>query len=275
MVNRLSADKQAAILSALVEGTSIRSVERMTSVHRDTITRLLVRAGDTSMEVMDVLMRDLPSERIEVDEMWCYVGKKQAQVRDTDNPLEVGDMWTWVALDPDLKIVPTYHVGKRTSADAKTFMRDLSWRLKNRVQLNSDALGFYVAAVEEAFRGRIDYATVIKSYESAHMGSGRYSPPRKVAAVKKAVISGDPDLDVASTSLVERQNLTMRMHMRRMTRLTNAFSKKRANLEAAVALHFAWYNFVRPHKTLKTTPAIAAGITNRRWTMADLVGLSR
>ncbi len=272
-MNRLKAEKQESVLCALVEGTSIRSVERMTGVHRDTITRLMLRAGRTSREVMDVLMRDLKCEHIEVDEIWTYVGKKEAQVRPDDDPLETGDSWCWVALDPETNIVPTFHVGKRTRRDADWFMRDLSWRLANRIQLSADGLSHYVTAVEASFGGQVDFATIVKSYES-EQSSGRYSPPRRVVAADKHIIVGDSDLARTSTSLVERSHLTLRMQQRRFTRLTNAFSKKRENLEAAVALHFAWYNFVRPHRTLRTTPAIAAGVTTRQWTMADLVGLA-
>ena len=273
-MNRLKPEKQVMVLSALTEGMSIRSVERLTGVHRDTIMRLTVRVGRTCREVQDVLMRDLPCERIEVDEAWCFVGKKEAQVKPEDNPAEVGDAWIWVALDPSSKIVPTFRVGKRFREDADAFMRDLSWRMRNRVQLSSDGLPHYVAAVEAGFHGRVDWATIVKSYESEQMGSGRYSPPRRVVAVDKERRVGQPNFDRVSTSLVERQHLTMRMHMRRLTRLTNGFSKKRAHLEAAVALHFGWYNLIRPHRTLGTTPALAAGVTTHPWSFEDLVRLS-
>ena len=273
-MNRLKPEKQAAVLTALTEGCSVRSVERMTGVHRGTITRLVLRVGQTSREVMDVLMRDLLCRRIEVDEVWCYVGKKEAQVTAADDPAEVGDFWTWVALDPETKIVPSFHIGKRTTGDSQAFMRDLAWRLQNRVQLSADGLPHYREAVEVAFRGRVDFGSIVKSYESEQRGSGRYSPPRKVVAVDKSAVIGNPNPDLISTSLVERQHLTMRMQMRRLTRLTSGFSKKRENLEAAVALHFCWYNFVRSHRTLGTTPAIAAGVTNRRWAIADLVALA-
>ncbi len=274
-MNKLRPEVQERVLGALVEGNSVRSVERMTGVHRDTIGRLLLRVGQTSREVLDVLMRDLSCQRVEVDEIWTFVGKKEGQVGNADNPAEVGDFWTWVAMDSETKIVPTYRIGKRTREDAHAFLYDLSWRLANRVQLSTDGLPHYVAAVEAAFGGNVDYATIVKTYETEQRGSGRYSPPREVKDVDKKAIQGNPDMDLVCTSYVERNNLTMRMQMRRFTRLTNGFSKKREGLEAAVALHFAWYNFVRPHRSLKTTPAIAAGVTNRRWTMADLVGLSR
>lgn len=273
-MNKLRPEIQERVLGALVEGNSVRSVERMTGVHRDTIGRLLLRVGQTSREVLDVLMRDLPCQRVEVDEIWCFVGKKEGQVGDADDPAEVGDFWTWVAMDSDTKIVPAYRIGKRTREDAHAFLHDLSWRLANRVQLSTDGLPHYVQAVEAAFGRNVDYATIVKWYETEQRGSGRYSPPREIKEVDKKAIQGNPDMDLVCTSYVERNNLTMRMQMRRFTRLTNGFSKKRESLEAAVALHFAWYNFVRPHRSLKTTPAIAAGVTNRRWAMADLVELT-
>ena len=273
-MNRLKPEKQAMVLSALVEGTSIRSIERMTGVHRDTIMRLMVRVGQTCREVQDVLMRDLPCKRIEMDEIWCYVGKKEGVVSQDDDPSEVGDFWTWVALDPDTKIVPAYHIGKRTRVDADRFTREVARRLANRVQLSTDGLSHYITAVERAFGGQVDYAMIVKSFKTEQRGSGRYSPPREVRSVDKTAIVGKPDWDLVSTSGVERQNLTMRMQMRRFTRLTNGFSKKRANLEAAVALHFGWYNFIRQHRSLGTTPAVAAGVSQRAWTMGDLVELA-
>lgn len=263
-------ERQATAISALVEGNSIRSTERMTGIHRDTIMRLLVQVGDGCAALMDKEMRDLPSERIQVDEIWAYVGKKQRHVTANDNRAEVGDMWTFVALDPDTKLVPTYRVGKRTRTEAQAFMLDLSERLANRVQLSSDALRTYIDAVEEAFGADVDYGQAVKFYEAEPIGPGRYSPP-KVARQEKTVIAGNPDQRHISTSLVERQNLTMRMSMRRFTRLTNAFSKKVENLRAAVSLHFAHYNYVRVHKTLRVTPAMAAGVSDRLWSLEELV----
>lgn len=269
-MNRLSIDRQATAISALVEGNSIRSVERMTGIHRDTIMRLLVQVGDGCAALMDDEMRNLQSERIQVDEIWAYVGKKQRHVTSNDNKARVGDMWTFVALDPDTKLVPSYRVGKRTRVEAMAFMHDLSGRLANRVQISSDALRTYIDAVEEAFGADVDYGQAVKFYEAEPVGPGRYSPP-KVTYQEKTVIAGNPDQRHISTSLVERQNLTMRMSMRRFTRLTNAFSKKVENLRAAVSLHFAHYNYVRVHKTLRVTPAMAAGVSNRLWSMEELV----
>lgn len=257
-INRVSLARRTQIINALVEGNSIRSTERMTDTRRDTICRLLVEVGEGCAKIMDERMRGLPSCRIQVDEIWAYVGKKQMHLKLGEDRSRLGDMWTFVALDPDTKLVPAYHVGKRTRPHAVAFMTDLSERLANRVQLSSDALNSYADAVEQAFGIGVDYGQVVKFYEAEPIGPGRYSPP-KVIASEKTVIVGHPDQNHISTSLVERQNLTMRMSMRRFTRLTNAFSKKVENLQAAVVLHFAHYNFVRLHKTLRTTSADGSG----------------
>jgi IS1 family transposase len=268
-MNRLKPEKQVAILSALVEGNSIRSTERMTSVHRDTIMRLSVRVGNACEKLLDEKMRDLPCRHVEVDEIWCYVGKKQRHVADWYESWYRGNFWTWVAIDADTKLVPTYRVSKRDTDSARIFIADLASRMANRIQLSSDRLPAYVHAVAEAFGPDVDYGRIVKSYEAEPLGPGRYSPP-KVTKVDRDVVFGNPQRKI-STSYVERQNLTMRMNMRRFTRLTNGFSKKLENLEAAVALHFAHYNFIRTHKTLRTTPALAAGITDHRWTFEELI----
>ena len=208
--------------------------------------------------------------RVQVDEIWSYIGKKQRHVTADDNKARVGDQWTFVAIDADTKLVPVYLVGKRSKPNAIAFMTDLSERLANRVQLSSDALNSYVDAVEQAFGADVDYGQAVKFYEAEPIGPGRYSPP-KVVRAERTAIAGSPDPRHISTSLVERQNLTMRMSMRRFTRLTNGFSKKVENHRAAVALHFAHYNFVRLHRTLRTTPAMAAGVSARLWTLAELV----
>jgi IS1 family transposase len=191
---------------------------------------------------------------------------------DEDDPERVGDQWTFVALDADTKLIPTYRVGKRDLRTASAFLNDLAGRLVNRVQLSSDALRAYVDATEQAFGAEVDYGQIVKFYEAEPIGPGRYGPPR-VTSVERSVIMGEPDYTHISTSYVERQNLTMRMSMRRFTRLTNAFSKKVENLRAAVALHFAHYNFVRIHSSLRMTPAMAAGVTGHLWTMTGLAAL--
>lgn len=269
-MNKLKSEKKEAVMAALVEGNSVRSTERMTGVHRDTILRLLVRVGSGCERLLDETMRDLPCERIQVDEIWSYVGKKQRHLTHRDNPLETGDVWTFVALDADTKVVPCYRVGKRTAPHARAFLSDLSGRLTNRVQLSSDALNAYVEASEAAFGNRVDYGQIVKSYEAEPIGPGRYSPPHVVSA-DRFPMSGNPDWKHISTSYIERQNLTMRMSMRRFTRLTNAFSKKLDNLKAAVAVHFAHYNLVRIHRSLRVTPAMAAGVTDRLWSIGELL----
>ena len=269
-MNNLKAEKQEAAIAALVEGNSIRSTERMTGVHRDTIMRLLVSAGESCEALLNDKMRNLPCRRIQVDEIWSFVQKKQRHLNAWDDHSRVGDQYTFVALDPETKLVPSYRVGKRDLQNAVAFLDDLWGRLTNRIQLSSDALAVYVDAAEQAFGIDIDYGQIVKSYEAEPVGPGRYSPPNVVSATRTP-IKGDPDVAHISTSLVERQNLTMRMSMRRFTRLTNAFSKKLENLKAAVALHFAHYNFVRIHSTIRCTPAMEAGVTDRLWTISDLL----
>lgn len=269
-MNRLSLARRTQIIGALVEGNSIRSTERMTETHRDTIMRLMVQVGTGCAKLLDAEMRNLSCRRIQVDEIWSYVGKKQRNVSAEDNRNAVGDQWTFVAIDPDTKLIPAYRVGKRTKPHAIAFMGDLSERLANRVQISSDALNSYVDAVEQAFGADVDYGQAVKFYEAEPIGPGRYSPP-KVVRAERTPIAGAPDLAHISTSIVERQNLTMRMSMRRFTRLTNGFSKKVENHRAAVALHFAHYNLVRLHKTLRVSPAMAAGVSSRLWTMCELV----
>jgi len=273
MANVLNKDKQILVISALAEGTSIRSIERITGVHRDTIMRLGIRVGQGCARFMDRRMRDLSCRRIQVDELWGFIGKKQKHVRLSDDPNEVGDVWTFCAIDSDTKLVPCFKVGKRDSDTANAFVADLAGRLKNRVQLSSDALVAYVNAVEQAFGTDVDYGQIVKSYatgDEAYTPERKYSPPEFVA-VSKYVVAGSPNLTHASTSHIERLNATTRLHMKRLNRLTLAFSKKRENFEAAVALHFSAYNFVRRHATLRITPAMAAGIERDFWSFGDLV----
>jgi IS1 family transposase len=269
-MNRLSLARRAQVIHCLVEGNSIRSTERMTDTHRDTIMRLMVEVGTGCAALHNEQMRNLDCRRIQCDEIWSYVGKKQMHLARGDDRRRLGDQWTFVAIDADTKLVPAYHVGKRTREHAVAFMTDLSERLSNRVQISSDALHSYVDAVERAFGADVDYGQIVKFYDAEPIGPGRYAPPR-VTGAERTVIAGNPDQAHISTSHVERQNLTMRMSMRRFTRLTNAFSKKLENLQAAVALHFAHYNLVRLHKTLRVTPAIAAGVADRLWSIEELV----
>jgi IS1 family transposase len=265
-MNRLNFDKRLQAIHCLVEGNSIRSTERLVGVHRDTIMRLMVDVGEACERMMRERLRGLECRRVQVDEIWTFVGKKQKQLADEDDRSRLGDQWTFVAIDADTKLVPTYLVGKRDLPTATAFLTDLSERLA----LPSDALEAYTEATETAFGADADYGQLIKMYEPTPVGPGRYSPPEVVEA-RKIVVKGGPDQDRISTSYVERQNLTMRTSMRRFTRLTNAFSKKVENLKAAVALHFAHYNFVRVHSTLRMTPAMAAGVTPSLWTLGDLM----
>lgn len=270
MANNLPVSKQIAVLSSLTEGVSVRATSRLTDVSQPTILSLLVRAGEGCAKLHDSLMQNLPCERLECDEIWSFIGKKQKNVREDEDPAEVGDAWVFVAIDADTKLVPSYLVGKRTAEDTGKFINDLKARLSKRVQLSTDGLSVYVDAIDNAFGCDVDYAMIVKSYESEPAGAGRYSPP-KVTSTEKTIIMGSPDEDLISTSYVERGNLTMRMQMRRFTRLTNAFSKKPRNHAAAVSLHFAAYNLCRVHQTLRVTPAMEAGITDHVWTMNELL----
>lgn len=269
MANVLNTDKQIQVIAALAEGSSIRAIERMTGIHRDTIMRLGVKVGQGCSALMDSSMRDLPCTRLEMDEIWGFIGKKQPHVRPGDDP-QLGNVWTWCVIDADTKLVPTFKVGDRSKSAAHTFVRDVASRMKNRVQISTDGLGDYVSAIEESFGADADYGQIIKTYGTEATDERRYSPPECIS-VEKKVVAGCPDVDLISTSYVERLNATTRLHMRRLTRLTLALSKKRENFEAAVGLHFAYYNFVRRHNTLRCTPAMAAGVTSGFWSVGDLV----
>jgi transposase-like protein/IS1 family transposase len=269
---RLPMEKAESILKLLVEGMSLRSIERVTGVHRDTIMRLLLLAGERSQQLMDAKMRNLSARYLQVDEIWCYVGKKRRNVRSGDSP-ELGDQWVYVAIDAETKLVPSFRIGKRVRTDTWAFLWDLNQRIANRVQLTTDGLNHYTVTVPECFGTDVDFAQLTKmfgDYGQFDTPDARYSPPR-ISGVISKVRQGDPDPDQISTSFVERQNLTMRMQMRRFTRLTNAFSKKLSHLKAAVALHFAHYNLCRIHGSLRVTPAMEAGITDRQWNLTDLL----
>ena len=271
MANILSKEKQKIVIGALAEGSSIRSIERMTGINRNTIMNLGVRVGKACERIMDEQMRGLACSQIQCDEIWGFVGKKQKNLRPSDNRYALGDVWTFVAVDAESRMVPTYFAGKRDAYSANCFVSDLASRLDSeRVQVSTDALVAYQDAIERGFGCDADYGQIVKTFQLSELDQRRYSPP-EILKVTRTAISGNPDLKSISTSYVERQNLTMRMHMRRLTRLTNAFSKKLENFKAAVALHFAYYNFVRIHKTLRMTPAMAGGVTNTIWSVADLV----
>lgn len=269
-MNTLKIEKKEAAITALVEGVSIRSTERMTGIHRDTIMRLMIRTGENCAKIHEHYMQNLKCKRVEVDEAWSFVGKKQRHITEGDNILEVGDQWVWTAIDADSKIIPSYKVGKRTAEIGDAFIADLAGRLDNRVQLSSDALSSYIESVEKAFGKDVDYGQIVKSYEAEPMGAGRYSPPHVVSAERQKIM-GNPNTRHISTSYIERANLTLRMQSRRFTRLTNAFSKKLDNLKAAVDLYVTHYNFVRVHGSLRMTPAMAAGVTDHIWSVRDLI----
>jgi len=270
MANVLNTDKQIAIIAALAEGSSIRSIERMTGVHRDTIMRLGVRIGQGCKALMDFKLVNLPCTVLEMDEIWGFIGKKERNVKPEDGN-EVGSVWTFCAIDADTKLVPAFRVGERDAATANAFLKDVAGRMRNRVQISTDGLAAYENAIDAAFGADADYGQIIKTYGSITTEDNRrYSAPEFVSCEKK-VIAGRPDYDLISTSYIERLNATTRLHMRRLTRLTLAFSKKRENFEAAVALHFAYYNFVKRHNTLRCTPAMAAGVEPTFWSVGDLV----
>jgi IS1 family transposase len=265
MANVLKPAKQEAVIRALLEGSSVRSTERMTGVHRDTILRLMVGLGEGCARLLDREMHDLDCEFIQVDEIWSFIAKKQRHVTADDDIERVGDCWVYVAIDADTKLIPSYLVGKRDSVSTDQFIGDLASRLKNRVQISSDAYADYVGTIAQQF-GPVDYGQIVKTYEAEALGPGRYSPP-KVIAIKRTPILGNPIDEDIGTSFVERQNLTMRMQIRRFTRLTNGFSKKPENHRAAISLWFAYYNFARQHQTLRVSPAMAAGLTKHLWSV--------
>jgi len=274
-MNKLTNEKRVAVVRALVEGNSIRSTVRMTGVAKNTVVKLLADLGKVCGDYQDKTLRNITSKRVQCDEIWSFCYAKQKNVpKDKQGVFGYGDVWTWTAIDPETKLVVSYFIGQRDIECATLFMADLKSRLANRVQLTTDGLKKYLVAVDKTFGDDIDYAMLRKVYGKDFPGGtpGRYSPAICIGA-KKTKKRGQPDSEHISTSMVERQNLTMRMSMRRFTRLTNAFSKKIENLEYAVALHFFYYNFVRVHQTLKTTPAVAAAVTDKIWTVEDMIGL--
>lgn len=272
-MNKLNRQKRTQVIAALVEGNSIRSTVRMTGVAKNTVVKLLADVGAVCTEYHNKHVRNLGCKRIQCDEIWSFCYAKQANVPDDKKGLfGFGDVWTWTAIDSDSKLVASWFIGLRNAEHAKHFMHDLADRLSHKVQLTTDGLKAYLEAVDSAFGADIDYAMLVKLYGKEKAGAGRYSPPACIGAKKRQVL-GKPDKQHVSTSYVERQNLTMRISMRRFTRLTNGFSKKVENLEHAVALHFMYYNFVRIHRSLKVTPAMAAGVTGKLWNIEDIVKL--
>jgi IS1 family transposase len=274
-MNKLSTAERVRVVAALVEGMSIRATVRMTGVAKNTIVKLLADLGDVCKKYHDEHVRNLKTKRVQSDEIWSFVGSKQKNIpADKQKEFGRGDVWTWTAIDADSKLIICWHVGRRDIPHAKEFMFDLAERLAERIQLTTDGLRSYPDAVYRAFGNDIDYTMLIKLYGPSgdRSGAAKYSPPECIG-VKHEPICGTPEPKHISTSYVERQNLTMRMSMRRFTRLTNAFSKKVGNLRHNLALHFMHYNFCRVHQTLRVTPAMEAGLANHVWELEELVAL--
>jgi len=272
-MNKLHNEKRAQVLQMMAEGLALRAITRLTGISRTTLQKLLEDAGQAFSEYQDRVLMNLPCKRVQVDEAWAFCYAKQKNIPTAKKaPEGAGDIWTWVGLDADSKLAVSWYVGDRDSEAAEIFINDLAKRLANRVQLTSDGHRPYLQAIEGAFGADIDYAMLVKVYGEAPEGQRRYSPAVCTGAHKHR-IEGKPDPKHVSTSFVERQNLSMRMGNRRMTRLTNAFSKKAENHAHMMAIYFMHYNFVRIHQTLKVTPAMAAGVTKRLWEMGDIVGV--
>ena len=272
-MNRLTPEKRAQILHLLCEGMSMRAITRLTGASKNTVAKLLAEVGRACAEYHDEHVRGVKAKRVQVDEIWSFTYAKQKNVPTAKAaPDGAGDTWTWTAIDADSKLVISWFVGGRDAYCADAFIQDLAGRLANRIQLTSDGHRSYLEAVEGAFGADVDYAMLQKIYGTPAEGQKRYSPPECIGMTTN-VIEGEPDPKHISTSYVERQNLTMRMHMRRFTRLTNAFSKKVEAHANAVALHFMFYNFCRIHKTLRMSPAMAAGVTKTLWDVGDIVAV--
>ena len=270
-MNKFLLAKRTQILAMLCEASSMRSISRVADVSINTVSKLLVEAGEACLAIHDETVRNVKASRVQCDEIWSFCHAKQKNVATAKAaPEGAGDVWTWTALDADTKLIVSFYVGDRSGESAMVLMDDLRTRLANRVQLTTDGHKAYLEAVEGAFGSDVDFAQLIKLYGPTITAPGRYSPAECVGAKKQRVM-GSPDIAHVSTSYVGRQNLTMRMSMRRFTRLTNAFSKKLDNHIHALALYFAFYNFCSIHKTLRVTPAMAAGITDRLWSLEDIV----
>ncbi|MFB9981197.1 IS1 family transposase [Mesorhizobium kowhaii] len=273
-MNKLPREKRIQILHLLVEGNSLRAAARITDTAFNTVAKLFVDAGRACLAYQDEALRDLPCKRVQLDEIWSFVYAKQKNVAAAKAaPDEAGDVWTWVAIDADTKLVPSWRIGDRSGMTAISFVDDLASRLRNRVQITTDGHRAYLEAIEGSFGADVDYAVLHKVYgATSESAKGRYSPAECIG-IEKHRIEGNPDIAHVSTSYVERQNLTMRMSMRRFTRLTNAFSKKVENHALSVALHYMHYNFARIHKTLRVSPAMAAGVTEKLWSVADIADM--
>jgi IS1 family transposase len=272
-MNRLTQEKQRQVIAALVEGNSIRATVRMTGVAKNTIVKLLADVGKACADYQDKVFHDLTCKRIECDEIWSFCYAKQKNVpEEKQDQFGYGDVWTFTAICAETKLVPSWHLGRRDTENATVFMKDLASRLKHRVQLTTDGHAMYLDAVDDSFGTDIDFSQLIKIYGIPEETGKRYSPAQCLGT-EKITVMGKPDKKYVSTSYVERQNLNMRMSMRRFTRLTNAFSKKVENLGHAVALHFMYYNFCRIHQTLRCSPAMAAGVTDRLWDVEDIISL--
>lgn len=273
-MNKLTIEERAKILHLLCEGMSIRAVTRLTGASKNTVAKLLIDAGKACAAYHDANVRGVKVSRVQVDEIWSFTYAKQKNVAGAKAARDhAGDTWTWTAIDADSKMILSYLVGGRDAEYAMWFMDDLASRLATRVQLTSDGHRAYLEAVEGAFGCDVDYAQLVKMYGNVGSVDNRRYSPAECTGIKKRAVEGSPDMKHVSTSYVERSNLTMRMHMRRFTRLTNAFSKKVENHAHAVALHMMYYNFVRVHKTLRVTPAMEAGVTDRLWDIADIAML--
>jgi IS1 family transposase len=273
-MNKLTLQKRAQVLGCLVEGNSIRATVRLTGAAKNTVVKLLVDVGKACAEYQNRVLVDLPCKRVQCDEVWSFCYSKQANIPvEKRGQFGYGDVWTWTAICADTKLVPSWLVGPRDIETGLIFMQDLASRLRARVQLTSDGYKAYLEAVEGAFGCDIDYAQLQKIYGADAEGERRYSPPKCIGAKRKK-ITGNPDPDHISTSYAERQNLTMRMSMRRFTRLTNAFSKKVENLAHAVSLHFMYYNFARIHQKLRVTPAMEAGVADHVWELEGIASLA-
>jgi IS1 family transposase len=272
-MNKLSTSKRVQIIRCLVDGCSMRATARIAGAARNTIDKLLVEFGAVCSKYQDTTLRNLGSKRVQVDEVWAFCYCKQKQVTpEISEERYAGDAWTWAAIDADTKLVPCWTIGRRDPDTARVFVSDLAGRLADRIQLTSDGLRTYLNAVVSAFGESVDYAMLVKAYGNDPEAEKRYSPAACTACNEEAVI-GEPESEHISTSYIERQNLTMRIGIRRFTRLTNAFSKKIENHAAAVSLHMMYYNFGRVHMTLKTAPAVAAGVADHVWSIEEIIAL--